>query len=295
MNRLRDLANYARVMGMSEHALEIVNVSKTFVKRDEDSREALGLRRLSSALRRRRTRTAVVDNVSMYVPRGAIYGVLGPNGSGKSTLVRMISTLLLPDAGHITVFGYDVVREPLAVQRMINRVSVDAAFFKKLSAMENLIYTGRLYGLRPAASEERARYILGRLGFDKSRINSPMEELSRGMQQKVAIARGFLSSPVLLLLDEPTTGLDPKSKRDVQEFIKQLREEHNATILLTTHDMAEAEGLCDRIAILDKGRVIAFDTGDGLKAMCRKDDVTPTLEEVFIELTGRRLDSEEGE
>ena len=278
---------------MDEYALEITNVTKTFLRDDKDAKERRGLGRLSGALTRRRVSTTVVDDVSMSVPRGAIYGVLGPNGSGKSTLVRMISTLLLPDAGTIAVFGHDVVQEPLAVQRLINRVSVDAAFFKKLSALENLVYTGRLYGLRPAVAVERTRSILEKLGFDKKRIDSSMEELSRGMQQKVAIARGFLTSPVLLLLDEPTTGLDPKSKRDVQGFIKALRAEHDATILLTTHDMGEAEGLCDRIAILDQGKVVAFDTADGLKSMCRKDDSSPTLEEVFIELTGKRLEDEE--
>lgn len=276
---------------MDEYALNIINVSKTFVKSDKKKNGARGLRRVLH----RGEKTTVVDDVTMRVPKGAIYGILGPNGSGKSTLVRMISTLLFPDSGRITVFGHDVVSEPRTIQRMINRVSVDAAFFKKLSAIENLVYTGRLYGLRPAESAERSKEILDRLGFDKKKLDSSMEELSRGMQQKVAIARGFLTSPALLLLDEPTTGLDPKSKRDVQGFIKELREEHDATILLTTHDMVEAEALCDRIAILDKGKMVAFDTADGLKAKCKKDDSTPTLEDVFIELTGKRIDAEEEE
>jgi ABC-2 type transport system ATP-binding protein len=280
---------------MNEYALSISDVTKTFSKHDKGDGKGPALRRLSRTLRPRRVRTTVVDNVNMRLPKGAIYGIVGPNGSGKSTLVRMISTLLLPDSGSITVFGRDVVKEPLLVQRMINRVSVDAAFFKKLSTMENLVYTGRLYGMRPGLAAERSRQILDRLGFDKTKIDSSMEELSRGMQQKVAIARGFLTSPMVLLLDEPTTGLDPKSKRDVQAFIKELREEHDASILLTTHDMAEAEALCDRIAILDKGKVIAFNTSEGLRSMCKKGDALPTLEEVFIELTGKRLDDEEGE
>ena len=172
---------------MDEYALEITNVTKTFLRDDKDAKERRGLGRLSRALTRRRVSTTVVDDVSMSVPRGAIYGVVGPNGSGKSTLVRMVSTLLLPDAGTIAVFGHDVVQEPLAVQRLINRVSVDAAFFKKLSALENLVYTGRLYGLRPAVAVERTRSILEKLGFDKKRIDSSMEELSRGMQQKVCL------------------------------------------------------------------------------------------------------------
>lgn len=280
---------------MEAYALEIADVSKTFLKEDKSKVDGRGLRRLVKALFRPQKKSTVVDGLSLRVPRGAIYGVLGPNGSGKSTLVRMVSTLLLPDAGKITIFGRDVVSEPLAVKRMINRVSVDAAFFKKLSAMENLIYAGRLYGMPAGASSERALEILGKLGFDKKKVDSSMSELSRGMQQKVAIARGFLTSPVLLLLDEPTTGLDPKSKKDVQEFIKQLRVEHDATILLTTHDMAEAEALCDRIAILAKGKVIAFDTTENLKAMCRNGDKEPTLEECFIKLTGKQLQGEDDE
>jgi len=278
----------------NQYALAIENVSKTFLKEDRKNGErGSRLKMLSRALLRRRVETRVVNDVTMLVPRGAIFGILGPNGSGKSTLVRMVSTLLLPDTGRILVFGKDVVREPLAVQRVINRVSVDAAFFKKLSAMENLVYSGRLYGLAAGTSAARAYAILDRLGFEREKVDTSMEHLSRGMQQKVAIARGFLTSPVLLLLDEPTTGLDPRSKRDVQAFIKELRDEHDATILLTTHDTAEAERLCDRIAVLENGKITAFDTPEGLKAMCRKDDGLPTLEDVFIELTGKRLDEEE--
>lgn len=266
-----------------ETALEIKNVSKMFYKEEKSN----------GSRRRKRVRTAVVDGVSMEVPKCATYGILGPNGSGKSTLIRMIATLLYPDAGNIEVFGTDVVRRPDVIQRMINRVSVDAAFFKKLSARENLLYTGRLYGISAREVTERAEEILSQLDFEIGRIDSPMEHLSRGMQQKVAIARGMLTSPILLLLDEPTTGLDPASKRNVEKFIRNLREKHEVTILLTTHDMKEAENLCEKIAILDKGKVIAFDTAENLKALCTGRDEPPTLEDAFIQLTGKRLDTEE--
>ncbi len=129
----------------------------------------------------------------------------------------------------------------MAVKRLINRVSVDAAFFKKLSPMENLLFAARLYGLDAAGARRSAVEILGRLGIGEKRVGRPIEQMSRGMQQKVAIARALLTSPSLLLLDEPTTGLDPRSKLDVQTFIEELRLTHDASIVLTTHDLTEAE------------------------------------------------------
>ena len=234
-----------------------------------------------------------VDHVSFSVRRGEIFGILGPNGSGKSTLIRLISTLLIPDAGQITVFGYDVERDEVQVKRIINRVSVEAAFFKKLSPMENLLYAGRLYGLDGDTIREQSIQILTRLGLEGKSLYAPVEEMSRGMQQKVAIARAFLSSPTPLLLDEPTTGLDPRSKREVQAFVEELRDSHDATVLLTTHDMDEAEALCERIAIIEGGRIVALDTPAGLKAMIARNGHEPTLEDVFMALTGKTLDDDD--
>ena len=230
-----------------------------------------------------------VENVTLDVHRGEIYGILGPNGSGKSTLVRMLSTLLIPDEGVVEVFGLDIGKHEMDVKRMINRVSVDAAFFKKLSPLENLLYGARLYGMRGREARVKSIEILTRLGLEPRSYTQPMEEMSRGMQQKVAIARAFLTQPILLLLDEPTTGLDPRSKREVQDFVNELRDKHDATILITTHDMGEADLICDRIAILDEGRIVAEDTPAGLKALIRRNGHEPTLEEVFMELTGKKL------
>jgi ABC-2 type transport system ATP-binding protein len=227
-----------------------------------------------------------VDGVSLSVWRGEIYGLLGANGSGKSTLIRLFSTLLTPDAGEVRVFGLDINRDELAVKRLINRVSVEASFFKKLSAMENLVYAGRLYGVAPEESRPKIVSILRRLGIEDARMKEPLEQLSRGMQQKVAIARAFLTTPMLLLLDEPTTGLDVRSKREVQTFVRDLRDEHDATILLTTHDLDEAARLADRIGILHRGRLVAEGTSAELAAR----HGGGTLEDVFMTLTGRRLD-----
>ena len=244
----------------------------------------------------KKSTVVAVNQVSFTVRESEIFGVLGPNGGGKSTLIRLISTLLLPDAGTITVFEHDVVRQPRQVQWMINRVSVEASFFKKLSPMENLLYGARLYGMAGGDIRKQVMEILTRLGLDKQAILNPMEEMSRGMQQKVAIARALLSRPRLLLLDEPTTGLDPRSKREVQAVVRELREQHGATILLTTHDMTEAETLCDRIAIMDQGGIVALDTPDKLRATVPSSNGhKPTLEDVFLELTGKSLVAENGQ
>ena len=241
-------------------------------------------------------RVVAVDDVSMHVQRGEIYGVLGANGSGKSTLIRLFATLLLPDGGTVRVFGHDVVDEAPAVQRLLNRVSVEASLFKKLSAMENLIYAARLYSVDARRARTEIVDILEGLGIPRERIGQPVEKMSRGMQQKVAIARALLTSPVLLLLDEPTTGLDPRSKKDVQRFVLDLRDRHDATVLLTSHDMDEADNLCDRLAILNKGRIVVEGTPMELKeeyARRRGIPHLPTLEEVFMEATGHALDEDD--
>ncbi len=272
---------------VENNALQVSGVTKQFVKSD-------GFRWPWKRNGNGRKPVVAVNRVSFDVKRGEVFGILGPNGSGKSTLVRCIATLLLPDEGDIAVFGHDVLREEMAVKRLINRVSVDASFFKKLTPMENLVYGARLYGLRARDARKRVLEVLGRLGLKKESVFQPMEEMSRGMQQKVAIARAFLTEPIVLLLDEPTTGLDPRSKREVQAFVEELRDTHNATILLTTHDMQEADALCDRIAILDDGKIVALDTPAGLKSLVAGNNGHhPTLEDVFMELTGKRLVREE--
>jgi ABC-2 type transport system ATP-binding protein len=209
---------------------------------------------------RKKKPVVAVNDVSLRIERGEIQGVLGANGSGKSTFIRLVSTLLTLDTGRVEVFGHDIERDEMAVKRLINRVSVDAAFFKKLSPHENLIYAARLYGLDARQARADAIRILARLGISQKRLGRPLEQMSRGMQQKVAIARALLTSPILMLLDEPTTGLDPRSKLDVQSFIEELRDSHDATIVLTTHDLDEADRLCDRIALINDGRIVANDT-----------------------------------
>jgi ABC-2 type transport system ATP-binding protein len=255
-------------------ALEVQNLKKEFTRRDG----------------RGRRRVAALKGVDFEIQRGECVAILGPNGSGKSTLVRLLSTLLLPDGGTARVFGHDAFRETRAVRRLVNRVSVEASFFKKMSAIENLSYAARFYGLRPSATRERIPEILTRVGFPEDRRDEPMENLSRGMQQKVALARALLTAPILLLLDEPTTGLDPRSKQEVQEFIREVRAEHDATVLLCTHDLAEAETLADRVGILDDGDLLCLEPADELKA--RYD--AATLEEAFFAASGHAFGNGHG-
>lgn len=275
---------------VSKDAITIENVSKLF----ETSHAQLPFRKQKAEAREDAVRA--VDHVSLTIKRREIVGILGANGSGKSTLIRMLSTLLIPDAGHLSIFGYDVVKDEMMVRRMINRVSVEAAFFKKLSPFENLMYTARLYHLPVAEAREKIKRILKRLGIKEEQMKAPMEAMSRGMQQKVAIARAFLTAPIVLLLDEPTTGLDPRSRIDVQDFVKELREQHNATILITTHDMDEADALCDRVAIIEKGKLVALGETQALKqevARLRKHKKPVSMNEVFLHYTMAHLITDE--
>jgi ABC-2 type transport system ATP-binding protein len=255
------------------------------------AQNALELRDISKRFSKKRGEyTYALKGVSLSLKRGEVVGILGPNGSGKSTLVRVISTLTVPDSGSVHIFDVDAVAQPKIVQRYINRVSVEASFFKKMSSMENLLFGAKLYGITDRESRPRIEEILRSIGFDYKRVGEPMEHLSRGTQQKIALARALLTSPMLMLLDEPTTGLDPRSKRDVQELIWKIRSNHDSSILLCTHDMGEAEELCDRIGILVEGNLIALDTPLGLKQRYQEGVELPTLEEVFMLATGISLD-----
>ena len=260
----------------SAPAVEVEELRKEFVRRDK------------KAGRFARKRRAALTGVTFTMQRGECVAILGQNGSGKSTLVRLLSTLLLHDGGSARVFGHDVFTEPRPVRKLVNRVSVEASFFKKMSAGENLHYAARYYGMGPRETRVKIPAILSKVGFPAERRTEPMENLSRGMQQKVALARALLTSPVLLLLDEPTTGLDPRSKLEVQEFIREVRTSHDSTILLCTHDLAEAEARADRGGLHDPGALLLRET---VPEILERFGVQ-TLEQAFFAATGRKFEME---
>jgi ABC-2 type transport system ATP-binding protein len=257
-------------------AVQVRDLTKEFRRRDRKSG------------RFARRRMPALKQVTFTVARGECVAILGQNGSGKSTLVRLLSTLLINDGGEAHIFGHDAFRETREIRKLVNRVSVEASFFKKMSAAENLSYAARFYGMPPSQTRHAIPEILERVGFPSDRRHEAMENLSRGMQQKVALARALLTSPVLLLLDEPTTGLDPRSKLEVQDFIRDVRATHDATILLCTHDMAEAEALADRVGLLDRGELLFLEPVADVK---RRYGVQ-TLEQAFFAATGRTFEEE---
>ena len=259
---------------MQQPAIQVRNLRKSFRKRN-------GFRKKSELW--------AIDDVSFSVAPGETYGLLGPNGSGKSSLIRVLSTLLIADSGYVRMLDFTLPEQADEVRRIIGRVSVDAAFYKKLSARENLLYTALLYGQNARHAERRVMEILEQLGMENAKFSTPLEEMSRGMQQKISIARALMINPPLLLLDEPTTGLDPKSRRDVQSFLENLQRREGTTILLTTHDMAEAERLCARIGFLAHGKLVA----EGTAAQLMQRAHAATLDDAFIKLTGEQIVEEE--
>ena len=231
----------------------------------------------------------VLSDVSLSVCEGEILGLLGSNGSGKSTLIRILCTLLLPDEGQASVLGLDVVKSAAEIRKHIHRVSVEAAFFGKLSAWENLLCASRLYGLHAGEARVRISEMAAGLGLKADKLHESLENLSRGMQQKVAVIRALVARPKVLFLDEPTTGLDPGSRRQVQEFLIRENALHGTTVVLTTHDMPEAQRLCARVGMMSHGKLVALGTIPELLTQSGADN----LEDAFLKLTGEILDTGE--
>ncbi|MCP4540549.1 MAG: ATP-binding cassette domain-containing protein [Chloroflexi bacterium] len=262
-------------------SLEVSSLTKQFVqddnlrwKRDSDAHKSM----------------VALDCGSFQVCYGEILGIMGADDLGLSAVVHSIADRLVADGGRVTVSGRNVLRDEVAVKRLINRVLADAVLFNKLTPMQILIYGARLYGLGEQAARGCAWEVLKQIGLDEHEIFSPLEETSIFVQQQVVAACASLTQPAFLLLNEPTTGLPAMNKQKVQSLMKELRDVYNATILLTTRDVREANALCDRIAILDEGQIVALDTPAGLKSrVSRTNGHVPTLKDVFVELTGKQL------
>ena len=206
-----------------------------------------------------------VDNVSFRVQSGEIFGLLGPNGAGKSTLIRMLTTLVPPTSGTAVVAGHDIIRDPTAVRSSIGVIPQNMTSDPELTCAENLGIHARLYGITGARRRERTMELLEAVGL-RDRADAMAATLSGGMRRRLEIARGMVHDPQILFLDEPTTGLDPVSRISVWEMITHLRVQQGRTLFLTTHYMDEADRLCDRVAIVDRGRIVALDTPVALKA-----------------------------
>jgi len=259
-------------------AIEAVGLVKEF----ERGRRTIWQRIRGEADQRERFRA--VDGVDLRVERGEIFGMLGPNGAGKTTTMRMLATLLEPTAGSARVLGIDVVAEPREVRRRMGAVLSDGrSVYWKLTARENLEYFAALYHVPAAESRARVTRALETVRLT-DRADDYVERFSTGMRQRLVLARALLPDPEILLLDEPTVGLDPQSARDLRERVVELRGE-GRTVLLTTHYMEEADQLCDRIAIVDHGRVVALDTPTGLKRTIAATEV------VRLELSGGEPES----
>ncbi len=227
-----------------------------------------------------------VDGVSFTIYKGEIFGLLGPNGAGKTTTIRMLSTVLEPDRGDVTIGGYSVRHKSDAVRSLIGVCPQELALYEELSALDNLVFFGRMVGLDGKEARAQAAARLELLGLAE-RAKGRVDKFSGGMKRRVNLAVSLMGHPELLFMDEPTVGIDPQSRNNIYETIEGLRGK-GMTILYTTHYMEEANRLCDRVAIMDGGRIIAMDTPRELRGQIGPPDQV-TLEDVFLRLTGRSL------
>jgi ABC-2 type transport system ATP-binding protein len=227
--------------------------------------ETIDLRRVYRG-KDRNSDIAALDDVTIQIEQGEVRGLLGPNGAGKTTLVKILSTVLLPTSGSANVMGRDVVRDTKAVRQLIGIVfGGDRGLYWRLTARQNMEYWAALYNVPAGLAKQRVAALLDRVGLTE-RADSKVETYSRGMKQRLHLARGLVADAQVLFLDEPTVGMDPLAARDFRKLVLELREE-GRTILLTTHDMAEAEAVCDRVALIDRGRVIATETPRSLSML----------------------------
>ena len=240
----------------------------------------------ASGLRKSFEHVMAVDDVSFTIGTQEIFGLLGPNGAGKTTTIRMLSTVLPPDEGDVVIGGHSVLRESNDVRKIIGVCPQSLALYSELSAIDNLVFFGRMAGLSGRKAKAAAEENLDVVGLSE-RGGDAVSKFSGGMMRRVNIAIALMARPSLLFLDEPTVGIDPQSRNHIFETVLRLRDE-GMTVLYTTHYMEEADRLCDQIGIMDSGRLIALGSAHELKSGVG-DPSSVTLEEVFLSLTGRSL------
>lgn len=223
-----------------------------------------------------------VNNISFDIEKGEIFGFLGPNGAGKTTTINMLCTLIRPTSGRATVSNYDIIKQPGQVRKCIGLVFQDTTLDDRLTARENLELHARLYGVVEPVRRRRIDEVLELVELS-DRANSIVKTFSGGMQRRLEIARGLIHYPKVLFLDEPTLGLDPQTRKHVWDYILKLKKEYKMTIMMTTHYMEEADGLCDRVAIIDHGKIIAMDTPKKLKSSLGGDTIILDIPEKDVE------------
>jgi len=227
-----------------------------------------------------------VNGVTFSIEKGEIFGLLGPNGAGKTTTIRMLSTVLRPDSGEITIGGHSVQHKAETVRSIIGVCPQDLAIYEDLSAMDNMVFFGRMAGMKGKEAGEQAMANLKLMGL-QDRTKGKVAKFSGGMKRRINLAIALMGNPQLLFLDEPTTGIDPQSRNHIYDNIERLQQE-GMTILYTTHYMEEADRLCKRVAIMDGGQIISMDTPYNMKSQIGSPEQV-TLEDVFLKLTGRSL------
>jgi len=231
--------------------------------------EAISIRGLT----KRFGETTAVDNIDLEIRKGELFGLLGANGAGKSTIIKMLTTMLTPTSGEARVWGYDIVRQRNEVRSSIGVVFQDPALDGMLTGRENLDFHGRMYGMDAALRKARIADVLQLVDL-RDRADTQVQDYSGGMKRRLEIARGLMHRPHVLFLDEPTIGLDAQTRRYIWEYIHRMNKEMNVTIILTTHYMEEADFLCDRVAIMDSGRIVALDRPESLKDTIGSDTIT---------------------
>jgi len=250
----------------NEYAIRTVNLTKTFRSKAQGGNRGF--------FRRTKVTVKAVDNLNIEIKKGELFGLLGPNGAGKTTLVKMLCTLLPPDSGTAFIKGYDIVKQPMQVKRSLGTLfSVgERGFFWRLNGYRNLEFFASIYNVPRQKRQERIKEVLRLVGLENSAFDL-YQKYSGGMKRKLALARTLLPDPPVILLDEPTTGLDVISSRNIREFVRKTVVESGKTVLYTTHYIEEAAQICDRIGILRQGQIVALDTPDALRAKIKKEEV----------------------
>ena len=249
----------------NENAIETINLTKTFKSKTQES---------NGFFRHKTVSVNAVDNLNLQIKKGELFGLLGPNGAGKTTLVKMLCTLLPPDSGTALVNGYDIVKEQMKVKRSLGTLfSVgERGFFWRLNGYRNLEFFASIYNVPRQKRHERILEVLKLVGLENNTFQL-YQKYSGGMKRKLALARTLLPDPPIIMLDEPTTGLDAISSRHVRDFVKSTVKETGKTVLYTTHYIEEAAQICTKIGILKQGKIVALDTPDALRAKIKKDEL----------------------